>query len=404
MQTASELYGRWSTLEEERLFWEDLTTTHNITMSVAGLSVLGNPLWRIDIGKKDAPTILMVAGVHGRELSGREALMIWARDKVPGLSSYFANHRVVIIPNSNPDADSMFTRNNANNVNLNRDYYHLTQPETRSVKRVIKDVNPQIIMDFHDVDTSLDGGADWRPYPAGIPGLYSGLQSLADSSIAFAKNKATLKGYTSLDYERSLISWSTLSASAGSHHAIGLLSEPSFRIPMVARIDLGISFADSIVEWHATNQSAIASAINTSKANSISGAQDIYVPDEWRLTNELLISDLGTYTSSWYNLEELCTLQGIVISPNGTISTRQSNRSMIAILFDSRSSDRLTDQVWSPDFKPNESIDQSKPLYIKDGSVIKRVTNIFIKENNVVRRIKSGTTKEANVITKFFQV
>ena len=86
-----------------------------------GKSVQGRGIVAHSFGS--GPTvILFTAGIHGSEPSSTTTMQAWVQhlqaygDIVP------ANKRVVIVPNTNPDGIARGTRNNANNVNLGRNF------------------------------------------------------------------------------------------------------------------------------------------------------------------------------------------------------------------------------------------------------------------------------------------
>lgn len=65
----------------------------------------------------NAPSIYLSAGIHGDEISGMAALLEMLR-----LPDFFANFHTIIFPILNPDGIASGTRNNADGIDLNRDY------------------------------------------------------------------------------------------------------------------------------------------------------------------------------------------------------------------------------------------------------------------------------------------
>ncbi|XP_054809771.1 carboxypeptidase SOL1 isoform X2 [Prosopis cineraria] len=98
-----------------------------------GKSVNGVPLWVIEIsdkpGEEEAePAFKYIGNVHGDEPVGRELLMFlanWLCDnylKDPLATLIVENIHLHILPSLNPDGFSLRRRNNANDIDLNRDF------------------------------------------------------------------------------------------------------------------------------------------------------------------------------------------------------------------------------------------------------------------------------------------
>ena len=65
----------------------------------------------------EAPRIYLSSGIHGDEIAGPLALLEMLRQP-----DFFANHETTIFPILNPDGLARGTRENANGLDLNRDY------------------------------------------------------------------------------------------------------------------------------------------------------------------------------------------------------------------------------------------------------------------------------------------
>jgi len=71
-----------------------------------------------------------------------------------------------VIPMLNPDGAEKWTRNNANDVDLNRDSQNLTQPESRILRQCIEDFQPDYCYNLHDQRTIF--GVEGTKNPATI--------------------------------------------------------------------------------------------------------------------------------------------------------------------------------------------------------------------------------------------
>ncbi|KAI4346545.1 hypothetical protein L6164_007434 [Bauhinia variegata] len=144
-----------------------------------GKSVNGVPLWVIEIserpGEEDAkPAFKYIGNVHGDEPVGRELLMFlanWLCDnhlKDPLATLIVENVHLHILPSMNPDGFELRSRNNANNIDLNRDFpdqffpinedENARQPETRAIMNWLRDIQ-------FTASATLHGGALVANYP-----------------------------------------------------------------------------------------------------------------------------------------------------------------------------------------------------------------------------------------------
>jgi hypothetical protein len=122
-------------------------------------SVLGAPLYRIDWGS-GRTKILMWSQMHGNESTTTKAVfdMLSFLESHPNLKSQIS---LRVLPMVNPDGASAYTRNNANDVDLNRDAIHLTQPESRFLRAEFDAFKPDFAFNLHDQRTMY--GIDDKP-------------------------------------------------------------------------------------------------------------------------------------------------------------------------------------------------------------------------------------------------
>jgi murein peptide amidase A len=109
-----------------------------------GHSVEGRTIQPVVLGSPSAPHRLLVVGcIHGDECAG---LAIVRRLVAAGAP---AGAGIVVVSNLNPDGFAAGTRRNARGVDLNRDFYARTQPETRFAVSLIRRVRPEVTVWFH---------------------------------------------------------------------------------------------------------------------------------------------------------------------------------------------------------------------------------------------------------------
>lgn len=104
--------------------------------------------------------------MHGNESTTTKALF----DLIKFLNSnseesntLLKNFTFCILPMVNPDGAAAYTRVNANNVDLNRDAKELTQPESKALRSVFEDFQPDYCYNLHDQRTIFGVGETSKP-------------------------------------------------------------------------------------------------------------------------------------------------------------------------------------------------------------------------------------------------
>lgn len=133
---------------------------------VIGYSVSGQPLRLYHWGKHSQPRILILGGVHGDEGAAAEfadSLVSFLR----GRDAEVSGRDLFILPLLNPDGLAAKTRQNANGVDLNRNWPSrdfgpdnfterqfggktpLSEPETKALSALMEQLNPGLLVILH---------------------------------------------------------------------------------------------------------------------------------------------------------------------------------------------------------------------------------------------------------------
>ncbi|MEN9727633.1 MAG: hypothetical protein RL434_1999 [Pseudomonadota bacterium] len=96
--------------------------------------------------------VMLVGSQHGAsEAAGCEALLMLARAVLIGdLQECLDTLEFVFIPNANPDGRESDSSRNGNEVNINRDFVLLSQPETAALDDAVLRYEPEVILDAHE--------------------------------------------------------------------------------------------------------------------------------------------------------------------------------------------------------------------------------------------------------------
>ena len=117
------------------------------------------------------PTILFFANIHAGEVDGKEALLMLLRELIdPAQKQLLSQVTLLVVPNLNPDGNERFdegnrphqdgpseglgTRENAQGLDLNRDYVKLESPEVRALVQLVRQWQPHLVVDCHTTNGS----------------------------------------------------------------------------------------------------------------------------------------------------------------------------------------------------------------------------------------------------------
>ncbi|WP_231896408.1 M14 family zinc carboxypeptidase [Gramella sp. MAR_2010_147] len=127
-----------------------------------GKSVENRPVYKFRIGTGKLK-VLIWSQMHGNESTTTKAVFdllnsfkLNSEEKV--ISGILSACTIYVIPVLNPDGAQAYTRVNANSVDLNRDLQDLSQPESRLLKGIYEDFQPDFCLNLHDQRTIFSAG------------------------------------------------------------------------------------------------------------------------------------------------------------------------------------------------------------------------------------------------------
>lgn len=155
-----ELNGRYITLNHVEPLFKNFHEEFEI--AVVGKSVQANPIYRIIAGHGET-RIFIWSQMHGNESTTTKAIfdflnLLNSNNEYAGqLKNSFT---FCILPVVNPDGAAAYTRENANNVDLNRDSLNLSQPESKVLRQEFENFKPHFCYNMHDQRSifGLEGG------------------------------------------------------------------------------------------------------------------------------------------------------------------------------------------------------------------------------------------------------
>ena len=249
------------------------------------LVILADPPVSTAQEAKDSGKLIVFAmgNIHAGEVDGKEGLLALIRDLASAQKRPLLNDLVLAIaPNFNPDGNDKLgknrtyqpgpeevgTRENGQQLDLNRDFVKLQTPEVRALVRFLNKWDPAILIDCHTTNGSFHRYTltyEGPRVPVGDPKLIENVRDVMLPDITKRLKKDT--GFDSYFYgnfspDRS--HWDSVIPGPryGTHYVglrnrIGILSESYAYAPFKDRIRASYGFVKCICEYAAENKAAL---------------------------------------------------------------------------------------------------------------------------------------------------
>ncbi len=181
----------------------------SFSYNICGYSVQGKPIYYYTIGEGEA-CVFIIGGLHGDEPKGTYACLelIEYLSKNENLTS---KYNFIIIPLCNPDGAKEFKRRNYNNVDLNRDFYTKSQPETSSIINIFHKHKPIILIDVHESQGSMPiiiyANNSKSTHLANFISLKNNVQALLAADVGQSANFAEKENIYGIILELPGLSW-----------------------------------------------------------------------------------------------------------------------------------------------------------------------------------------------------
>ena len=147
------IQGRYITIEHIEPILRRLNTENQL--KEIGKSVLGKSIYEYQIGS-GGTRIFLWSQMHGNESTTTKGLFDFLNLLHSGTdlaNQLLKEYTFCCIPMLNPDGATLYTRANANSVDLNRDSKDLTQPESKLLRATFEQFKPDFCFNLHDQRT-----------------------------------------------------------------------------------------------------------------------------------------------------------------------------------------------------------------------------------------------------------
>jgi len=158
-----ELHGRYITNNHIEPLLNKLKKDFKV--GTLGASVQERPIYFVEAGMGSV-RIFIWSQMHGNESTTTKAVFDFLNylQREDAFAKQLLSHfTFYILPIVNPDGAVLYTRANANTVDLNRDSVNLTQPESRILRKAFEDFKPDYCYNMHDQRTIFGVGDIPKP-------------------------------------------------------------------------------------------------------------------------------------------------------------------------------------------------------------------------------------------------
>ncbi len=281
-------------------------------LTTIGNTVEGRPLWALVIEplvQSDSKpiTVLMLGGIHSGECDGKEALLALAADmaqeqQATPPQAWWQSLRLIFVPNFNADANErrgalhrpgqagplagMGVRENAQDLDLNRDFVKLESPEVRGLVTAINDYDVDVLIDTHTTNGSLHRYELTYDIPH-IPTLPSDIDGyLRRVLIPGVTQRVAEAGFSTFYYgnfDREHRRWDTYGHEArysteymGLRGRIGILAESYSYAPYKTRVLASYAFVHEVLRKLADDAPAVRKMIDEA-AQQVQPGQPLHI-------------------------------------------------------------------------------------------------------------------------------
>lgn len=147
------LKGRYITLNDIEPLLLKFNSFNQV--QIIGESVLGKPIYKYELGTGKIK-VLLWSQMHGNESTTTKALFDFL-NLLNGNSDIsndlLREFTFCCLPMLNPDGALLYTRENANKIDLNRDAQNLSQPESNLLRSTFESFKPNYCYNLHDQRT-----------------------------------------------------------------------------------------------------------------------------------------------------------------------------------------------------------------------------------------------------------
>lgn len=298
-------YTATSTAEQVDHFLAELVRNWPAaTLGSIGETVEGRPLSALFVEPMPGPTtkpltVLILGGIHSGECDGKEGLLALARDMASGkLDPALNSLKLILVPNYNADgnerrspdhrpgqagpSEGMGIRENAQGLDLNRDFVKLESPEARSLIGAINTHDVDVLIDLHTTNGSLhryDLTYDIPHNPLMPVQVDDWLRGELIPSVTKRMTAAGFSTWYYGNFDRDHTTWKTYGHEPrystdymALRGKIGILSESYSYVSYKRRVQASYQFAYEVTKYLGENSEAAIAATDQGSQPAVAGS------------------------------------------------------------------------------------------------------------------------------------
>ncbi len=300
-------YTDTATAEQVESYLRGLVTLWDqAELTSIGTTVEGRPIWGIVVEPTVATefrpiSVLLLGGIHSGECDGKEALLAFARDLAQDKQNDLGwqSLRLIFVPNFNADANErrgvfhrpgqagpsagMGLRENAQGLDLNRDFIKLESPEVRSLVAAINAYDVDVLIDMHTTNGSLhryELTYDIPHNPAMPVAIDDYLRQQLIPSVTERMSEDGFSTFYYGNFDRAHRRWDTYGHEPrysteymGLRGRIGILAESYSYAPYETRVKASYAFVAQVLKQLAGDAATIREIITKAASNVAPGDQ-----------------------------------------------------------------------------------------------------------------------------------
>jgi dipeptidyl-peptidase 4 len=245
-------------------------------------------------------TVLLLGGIHSGECDGKEALLALARDMAAGQTpESFRQLRLIFVPNFNADGNErmavdnrpgqagpeqgMGIRENAQGLDLNRDFVKLETPEVRALVAALTAYDVDVLIDMHTTNGSLhryDLTYDIPHNPAAPPRVDRWLRDELLPAVTERLEQRGIATFYYGNFEAKHTQWKTYgfeprysTEMMGLRGKIGILAESYSYASYQRRIEASDQFVREVLSQLAADQGRVRELLDAAAQDNQPGRQ-----------------------------------------------------------------------------------------------------------------------------------
>ena len=265
--------------------------------------------------RKDKKLVaLLIGNIHAGEVCGKEALQMLAREIALGEESpLLKDYVIAFVPIYNADGndkmgpdnrpgqvgpEEMGERPNGQGLDLNRDFVKMEAPETRALAKLVRDWDPDLIVDTHTTNGSHHRYALTYAGPMNPAGDQKVVEFVRDTLLpAVTKTVEEEDGWATYFYgnfDRAHEAWSTYSGDPrfaaqyrGLRNRVAVLTEAYSYAPYKDRVLATRDFVRAVLEYGAAHKDEIRKLEREADERTIKAGEGTptgEVPIRWKMS------------------------------------------------------------------------------------------------------------------------